>query len=77
MNSNIKSAADPAFETDDSAAGSVSNTVDVGNQAPAPHINTVADSDYSAPMSGQQAEPTVKTVNLADSDQPQIKSAAS
>lgn len=77
MNSKINSAADVVFDTGDSAAGSVSTSVDIGSQAPAPRLNTVADSDYPAPMSGQQAEPTVKSINLSDSDQPQIKSAAS
>lgn len=75
MNSKINSAADAAFDTSDDAVGSVSTSVDIGSQAPAPRINTVADSDYSAPMSGQQAEPTVKSVNLPDSDETKIKSA--
>lgn len=74
MNSTIKSAADPAYE--DTKISGLNMNVDIGDQAKAPHINTVSNETYEAPSSGQQAEPTVKSRSLPDSDQPQIKSAA-
>jgi hypothetical protein len=76
MNSKINSAAESPYTTGDDAAGSVSHTVDVGEQAKAPVINTCQDVDYSAPMTGQQALDSVKSVNLGTANQSGIKSAA-
>lgn len=73
MNDKIMSAADAVYE--DTEISGLNMSVDIGAQAKAPVINTVSNDTYEAPSSGQQAEPTVKSRSLPDSDETKINSA--
>mgnify|MGYP001561618840 CR=1 FL=1 len=75
MGEMIKSAADNAYECDDTPSRSVSNDYSVSTDGATPKINTAHEDDGSVPMSGQSALPSVKTVSLPDSDETRINSA--
>lgn len=75
----INSAADNAFETSDSPAGSTSMNYSVSADGANPTINTVSEQAVGptpSPNSGQTALPSVKTVNLPDTGGDKIRSAA-
>lgn len=74
MNSNIRSAADSPYQTGEDSALSASMTVDIGEQAKTPHINTVADDTYTDTNSGQALD-SVKSYSLPDSMETKINSA--
>ncbi len=73
----INSAADNAYDSSDDAPGNANMNYPVHSDGAMPKINTANENVSDVPgLSGQTALPSVKTVDLPDSDEPKVKSAA-